>query len=495
MERYFEFKEGTSSKFWAVRRDGASVYTRYGKIGADGQTTVKVEVSDAKAQALMDKLVGEKTRKGYIEQGAAQAAANPTVAKAVAVKAKPASAESPLDLEGARKALKADEPYLAWKRATGGAPSPANPTQEQLEVIVAALESICSDLDEHGSDNMELYGGGKISLKKFFALRDDARSALRKLKNPGSGRPLAALPTSPVAVTLGTPKLLREGENPTPWVTVNGFVSQDDSEKALIVLRSLDDGAVTCSLGDDGQRSVAVSPDGKQVAIGRWDKTVVCFDAKTGKQQFAAKGAGVDWVTSLSYSADGERHAVGSHAVAVLDAKSGKQLALRTFGGDVFDGHPIHALSFAPDGKRVWVLQDDHLKVFDATSLETVSEVEFKAADTLAAIDARRALAGPWGKVGIIDVETSELLESAKVKPYVSRASLNAARTLAAVLTGDKKSSTVTVYGLNPFAPLATVKLPAPADSTISKGGVTFSDHALLVATETKTFWVPLSVK
>ena len=47
MERYFEFKEGSSSKFWAVRCEGNSVFTRYGKIGAAGQTTVKDEGSEA----------------------------------------------------------------------------------------------------------------------------------------------------------------------------------------------------------------------------------------------------------------------------------------------------------------------------------------------------------------------------------------------------------------------------------------------------------------
>ena len=33
-KRYFEFVEGTSSKFWEVWIDGNSVLTRYGKIQA-----------------------------------------------------------------------------------------------------------------------------------------------------------------------------------------------------------------------------------------------------------------------------------------------------------------------------------------------------------------------------------------------------------------------------------------------------------------------------
>jgi predicted DNA-binding WGR domain protein len=71
--RYFEFTEGSSSKFWEIRIDGTEVFTRYGKIGASGATTVKDEGSDAKAQKLYDKLVKEKTGKGYVEKGSAGA--------------------------------------------------------------------------------------------------------------------------------------------------------------------------------------------------------------------------------------------------------------------------------------------------------------------------------------------------------------------------------------------------------------------------------------
>ncbi len=69
-KRYFEFSEGSSNKFWEVWREGTSVFTRYGKIGANGQVTVKKLGSDADAKKLHDKLIGEKTAKGYVEGGA-----------------------------------------------------------------------------------------------------------------------------------------------------------------------------------------------------------------------------------------------------------------------------------------------------------------------------------------------------------------------------------------------------------------------------------------
>jgi predicted DNA-binding WGR domain protein len=66
--RLFEFVEGSSSKFWEITMDGTDVKTRYGKIGTDGQTTLKSFDDAAGAQKEYDKLVKEKTKKGYEEK-------------------------------------------------------------------------------------------------------------------------------------------------------------------------------------------------------------------------------------------------------------------------------------------------------------------------------------------------------------------------------------------------------------------------------------------
>lgn len=104
-KRYFEFSEGTSNKFWEVWVDGTKVLTRYGKIGAGGQTTIKDEGSPAGAQKLHDKLVGEKTKKGYQEKGGGAAPAAPAPAPAAAAKKPAAPAPAP-----AAKAPTAVEP-------------------------------------------------------------------------------------------------------------------------------------------------------------------------------------------------------------------------------------------------------------------------------------------------------------------------------------------------------------------------------------------------
>jgi predicted DNA-binding WGR domain protein len=66
--RYFEFVEGSSSKFWEITLDGTSFTTRYGKIGTDGQQSLKEYDSEAKATTEYDKLVAEKVKKGYVEK-------------------------------------------------------------------------------------------------------------------------------------------------------------------------------------------------------------------------------------------------------------------------------------------------------------------------------------------------------------------------------------------------------------------------------------------
>ena len=66
--RYFEFIEGSSAKFWEIRVDGTTFFTRYGKIGTDGQMTQKDFESDEKTQAEANKLIVEKTKKGYAEK-------------------------------------------------------------------------------------------------------------------------------------------------------------------------------------------------------------------------------------------------------------------------------------------------------------------------------------------------------------------------------------------------------------------------------------------
>ena len=61
--RRFEVDE----KFWAIKRDGASYTVKFGKIGTAGQEKTKDFDDEDEAEAEYEKLVKEKTKKGYEE--------------------------------------------------------------------------------------------------------------------------------------------------------------------------------------------------------------------------------------------------------------------------------------------------------------------------------------------------------------------------------------------------------------------------------------------
>jgi predicted DNA-binding WGR domain protein len=78
--RTFEFKDGSSNKFWNIELKVKSFTVTFGRIGTAGQTQTKDFPDAAKAQKAYDKLIAEKTGKGYIETtaGGAPKAATPS---------------------------------------------------------------------------------------------------------------------------------------------------------------------------------------------------------------------------------------------------------------------------------------------------------------------------------------------------------------------------------------------------------------------------------
>ena len=64
-KRYFEF--GTQ-KFWEITHEELQVSVRFGKLGVQGQTTVKDFESADEATKYAEKVIAEKTKKGYEEK-------------------------------------------------------------------------------------------------------------------------------------------------------------------------------------------------------------------------------------------------------------------------------------------------------------------------------------------------------------------------------------------------------------------------------------------
>ena len=65
--RYFEFVQGTSSKFWEVSQAGNTMTTRWGRIGANGQSKAKTFPNQQAATEAVANLIEEKTGEGYVE--------------------------------------------------------------------------------------------------------------------------------------------------------------------------------------------------------------------------------------------------------------------------------------------------------------------------------------------------------------------------------------------------------------------------------------------
>jgi predicted DNA-binding WGR domain protein len=67
MTRRFVFVAGNSAKFWEVRVAGSDLVVRFGRLGTEGQLQVKTFPTSEAAHKHADKLIAQKTRKGYVE--------------------------------------------------------------------------------------------------------------------------------------------------------------------------------------------------------------------------------------------------------------------------------------------------------------------------------------------------------------------------------------------------------------------------------------------
>ncbi len=164
MPRY-EFVEGTSSKFWEIQLEGTSFTTTYGKIGTSGQSTTKSFKDEATAKKEHDKLVAEKTKKGYVLVGGGGAAAPAPAAKAARDdedEATPAPKAA-----GKKKAPAAAEP------APAPAPAPASsaPSGARRYELVEGTSAKFWQIELQGASFTTTYGklgtAGQSTTKSF----------------------------------------------------------------------------------------------------------------------------------------------------------------------------------------------------------------------------------------------------------------------------------------------------------------------------------------
>ncbi|MFK7984972.1 MAG: DUF4132 domain-containing protein [Sandaracinaceae bacterium] len=108
MRKHLTYEDAKSSKFWEVEQSGSNLTIRYGRIGTNGQTKEKSFGDEAAALKEANKLIGQKTKKGYVEQTSEDA--SDTATETAATPAEKAPAKKATAKKKAPTKKKAPEP-------------------------------------------------------------------------------------------------------------------------------------------------------------------------------------------------------------------------------------------------------------------------------------------------------------------------------------------------------------------------------------------------
>jgi|GEM_PF-3681014 len=158
MKRTFEYNDGKSNKFWTIDANETEFTITFGKVGTNGQSQTKTFSDEAACQKEAEKLIREKTRKGYVEANGTMPKANPQKTE-VAVE-KPAKKYQTF--------MKAFEKGSDTSRSDW-ALDVFNVDIEDPQSIIATLQAVCKKLN-NGAFVEKFEGEGSFPL--FGSVKD-----------------------------------------------------------------------------------------------------------------------------------------------------------------------------------------------------------------------------------------------------------------------------------------------------------------------------------
>jgi len=190
--RLFEFVDDSSSKFWEVTLNGSEFTVRFGKIGTNGQSKTKNAGSPEKAKSEMEKLIREKTGKGYKEVGGATPSVAPVGGNQTKAKKSspsgnkggveeiiPAGAKNPLTL-GSLKKIKSG--YEIKGSDFDAITDAAAASLGKYYAVHLDLNGLTSLSDAAAASLGRFKGDGQLYLNGLTALSDAAAASLGKFK-------------------------------------------------------------------------------------------------------------------------------------------------------------------------------------------------------------------------------------------------------------------------------------------------------------------------
>jgi len=208
----------------------------------------------------------------------------------------------------------------------------------------------------------------------------------------------------------------------------------------------LDQSDVSITTNQDGVVSMALSPDGKRIVSGGWDKTIKVWDvASSGELLTINPSANNKHIQALDVGdVNGLRQTLSSVAPSLAFSPDGRQIASGHFSGEIniwdtatgkllmtLKGHkiPVFSIAFSPDGKRM-ASRAYEVKLWDTANWTELMSISDPAIDhpeltgiesclTFSPDGKRIASSGGWdGQIKVWDTVTGHKVWSLKGHDY-----------------------------------------------------------------------------